>query len=244
MPRIRYLKPDFFRDEDLADLPYWIRLLYAGLWVLADKEGRLEDRPKRIKVELFPYDKVDIGAGLLSLTKPKASSGKPFILRYVVEGQGVIQILEWHKHQRPHHTERDSGIPEPPKSALTVKPPLPNGGKPLEKGMEKGMEKEKDASTVPTASFLKALKTNPAYRHIDIDIESAKMDAWLLTKPGRKKTKRFIVNWLNRIDPGMKVQPPKLRSPIGAYKQPAGRRHDPKVAKMVSETAAKMKGGK
>ena len=60
MPRIRYLKPCFFKDEDIASLPHQTRLLYQGLWVLADKEGRLEDRPKRIKAEIFPYEEIDI----------------------------------------------------------------------------------------------------------------------------------------------------------------------------------------
>lgn len=50
--------------------------------------------------------------------------------------------------------------------------------------------------------FLKALKTNPAYKGIDIDLELARMDAWLLTPKGRrrKKTRVFVVNWLNRCD--------------------------------------------
>lgn len=59
MARIRYLKPDFFKDEDLAEHPFWIRLLFQGLWNIADREGRLEDRIKRINVDVFPYDNVD-----------------------------------------------------------------------------------------------------------------------------------------------------------------------------------------
>jgi len=49
MARIRSLKPDFFKDEDLAVLPFEARLLFEGLWCYADKEGRLEDRPKYLK---------------------------------------------------------------------------------------------------------------------------------------------------------------------------------------------------
>jgi len=111
MSRIRYLKPDFFKDEDLIEHPFWIRLLYAGLWNLADREGRLEDRPKRIKIELFPYDKVDIEKGLIALATNKRLSNRPFIVRYKVDGEPYIQILSWHKHQKPHHTERQSTIP-------------------------------------------------------------------------------------------------------------------------------------
>jgi uncharacterized protein YdaU (DUF1376 family) len=52
----------------------------------------------------------------------------------------------------------------------------------------------------PAGDWLTALKTNPAYQHLSIDTELAKMDAWLSTKPGRKKTKGFVVNWLNKIE--------------------------------------------
>lgn len=131
MARIRYLKPDFFKDEDLAVHPYWIRLLFAGLWNIADKEGRLEDRPKRIKVDLFPYDNVDINNGLEELAKLKNGSKRPFIQRYEIDGERYIQIVNWNKHQKPHHTEQESKIPIPP-TLNTM-------------GMEKGMEKQHEA---------------------------------------------------------------------------------------------------
>lgn len=53
---------------------------------------------------------------------------------------------------------------------------------------------------ISNVDFINSLKSNIAYKHINFDIEFAKMDAWLLTRPERKKTKRFIVNWLNKID--------------------------------------------
>ena len=69
-------------DEDIADLSYQTRLFYQGLWTLADKAGRLEDRPKRFKAEIFPYDNLDVTEFLDVLSKPKPASGKPFIHRY------------------------------------------------------------------------------------------------------------------------------------------------------------------
>lgn len=48
--------------------------------------------------------------------------------------------------------------------------------------------------------FLISLKTNKAFSYINIDHELAKMDAWFLVHPKRKKTRRFVVNWLNRIE--------------------------------------------
>ena len=54
MSRIRSIKPEFFLDEELAELSPLTRLLFVGLWTLADCEGRLEDRPKRIRAQLHP----------------------------------------------------------------------------------------------------------------------------------------------------------------------------------------------
>ncbi|MCE7976331.1 MAG: DUF1376 domain-containing protein [Nitrospira sp. NTP1] len=48
--------------------------------------------------------------------------------------------------------------------------------------------------------FMAALRQNPAYKHIDIDHELGKMDAWLLTPrgAGKKKTRQRVLTWLNR----------------------------------------------
>ena len=48
--------------------------------------------------------------------------------------------------------------------------------------------------------FLSTLKANPAYAHLDFTAEMGRMDAWLLAHPGRKKTRQFVVNWLNKIE--------------------------------------------
>lgn len=76
--------------------------------MLADREGRLEDRPKRIKGELLPFDSQEIDPLLNEL------QDRAFILRYKVEGAAFIQILAFHKHQNPHHKEQESVIPPPP----------------------------------------------------------------------------------------------------------------------------------
>jgi hypothetical protein len=111
LARIRALKIGFFKNERLAELSFAHRLLFAGLWVIADKEGRLEDRPKRIKAELFPYDEgLDVSAMLQDL----ARGGDPLIRRYIVNGAGYIVIPKFLDHQRPHASEVPSVLPEPP----------------------------------------------------------------------------------------------------------------------------------
>ena len=54
--RARNLKPGFFKNEELGELLFEERLLFAGLWCLADREGFFENRPKRIAAEIFPFD--------------------------------------------------------------------------------------------------------------------------------------------------------------------------------------------
>lgn len=110
MARSRIIKPGFFRNEDLAELPAMTRLLFAGLWTLADKEGRLEDRPKRIRADVFPYDDLT-GADVHSMLHELAVGG--FIERYSAAGVQVIAIVKWHDHQQPHHKEADSELPGP-----------------------------------------------------------------------------------------------------------------------------------
>jgi hypothetical protein len=106
MARSRNIKPGFFTNDRLAELPPLTRLLFAGLWVIADREGRLEDRPKRIKAHCLPYDDHDVDAALSEL----ASGDDAFIVRYEVGGVGFIQIANWHDHQKPHHMEPSSNI--------------------------------------------------------------------------------------------------------------------------------------
>lgn len=111
MARARNIKPGFFRNEILAELPPITRLLFAGLWTIADKAGRMEDRPKRIKADVLPYDDGDVDAMLDQL----ASAG--FIARYNTGDARYIEVLNFGKHQNPHVKEQESTIPAPPNSA-------------------------------------------------------------------------------------------------------------------------------
>ena len=105
MARARNIKPGFYKNEDLAECSVWARLLFPGLWMLADREGRLENRPKRIKGEIFPYDCVEVDPLLFELEQ------WGFIDRYVADGKKVISIVHFLDHQFPHGKEADSEFP-------------------------------------------------------------------------------------------------------------------------------------
>ncbi|EOB7509657.1 hypothetical protein [Providencia stuartii] len=106
MARARNIKPGFFTNDDLAECDPLARILFVGLWTVADREGRLEDKPRKIKAMVLPYDNVDCDKLLAQL------HGKNFITRYAVDGNEFIQINNWKKHQNPHMKEAASEIPE------------------------------------------------------------------------------------------------------------------------------------
>jgi hypothetical protein len=109
MARIRTIKPTFFMNDELAELDPLTRLLYVGLWTQADREGRMEDRPRRIKASVLPYDECDIDAALNALH----ASGH--IVRYEVAGERYIEVANFTKHQAPNVKEQPSTIPAPDK---------------------------------------------------------------------------------------------------------------------------------
>jgi hypothetical protein len=107
MARARNIKPAFFTNEQLSECSPLARLLFIGLWTIADREGKMEDRPKRMKIELLPYDECDIDELLDELHDQK------LIIRYKITGTGYIFIPKFLKHQNPHQKEVSKGFPYP-----------------------------------------------------------------------------------------------------------------------------------
>lgn len=106
MARARNIKPSFFKNELLGQADPLLGMLFISLWTLADKAGRLEDRPLRIKAETFPYrDGIDINGYLTELL------ALGFIDRYEVNGLKIIEVVNFVKHQTPHSTEKVSELP-------------------------------------------------------------------------------------------------------------------------------------
>jgi hypothetical protein len=108
------LKPGFFKNADLAEVPFEGRILFQGLWCLADRRGRLIDRPKQIKGEVLPYDDVSVPPLLDAL------QNHGLILRYETKGNRYIQIVNFEKHQYPHIKEAESTIPAPYKNRTST----------------------------------------------------------------------------------------------------------------------------
>jgi hypothetical protein len=112
--RQRPLKPSFFKNELLAQCAFEWRLLFEGLWCLADREGRLKEELVKIKAEILPNDPVDVCVGLARL----AEVG--LITRYTTDtGLRLIAINCWPDHAKPWSDEPASRLPGPAGNVIT-----------------------------------------------------------------------------------------------------------------------------
>lgn len=88
MGRTYRLKNEVFKDDRLGKCEPLARLLYLGMWTIADSQGRLEDRPLRIWARTLAYDRCDPEPLLEQLV------AQGMIERYEVDGQYVIQLVD------------------------------------------------------------------------------------------------------------------------------------------------------
>ena len=137
MARIRTIKPDFWRDENLAAISPEAALLAIGLLNHADDEGYFNAHPKLIESDIFP---------LRELSRPiTVMVDELFRIGYIklfegIDGKRYGHIFNFSKHQvinkkNPSKIKELCGIPED-YHTTTVELPV---------GMEgNGMEKEKE----------------------------------------------------------------------------------------------------
>ena len=114
--RIRTVKPEFFTHEGLFDaekatkLP--LRVAFVGLWCAADREGRFRWEPRRLGVQILPYDAVDFSRVLDAL----ATRG--FVVRYACQQGEIGWIPSFTRHQVINNRESDSSLPAPDEETL------------------------------------------------------------------------------------------------------------------------------
>jgi len=158
--RIRTIKPEFFTHDGIFEaeeetgLP--LRLAYIGLWCAADREGRFRWEPRRLRVQILPYDDVDFSRVLDALTT------RGFLVKYASDGREFGAIPSFPRHQIINNRERESELPEPLSINIidacpTRAPRDPHAGKAEGKGREGNMEgnkeqgREGDESATPPA---------------------------------------------------------------------------------------------
>lgn len=242
MARIRACKPDEGLDEDLQRLSWPARYAWHLMWCHADKAGRMEDRPKKIKAQILPYDD---GVDFERVLEEYVAAG--FIYRYQVDGKPYIQIRSFEKHQRPHHTEPESTIPQmqgcnipsapSDNGETTVKQPSSDGEPPDVNGLgnRKGNRK------VERAALALEFKDRfwPAYPRRDAKVDAEKaftkargkveLEPMLAALERQKriwtdpKFVPYAATWLNGERWLDDAPPSQTQTPVSSADQHAGR---------------------
>lgn len=231
MARIRTIKPEFFRAYDLYQAEAAankgrttgylnIRIAFAGLITVADREGRFRWRPEQLKLDCLPYDVVDFSEVLAAL-----SAGEdPFIVRYEAPSGLYGWIPGFTAHQRPHPAEAQSILPPPP-AEVQSKFNRTSGecqltlGIGTDKGKGTEVASSPDGSAQPPSkaflSFpciglpdswvltdLKVAEYRATYTGVVVESECRKAWQWCQDNPSRRKTAkgmpRFLSTWLGR----------------------------------------------
>ena len=112
MARIRSIKPDFWTDEKVVELSAFARLLFIGLWNFVDDDGRVVFSQKKLKMQIFPSDSIDISELFGEIRREK------LISIYVVDSIEYLQIVNFEKHQKIDK-RTPSKLPENPQSINT-----------------------------------------------------------------------------------------------------------------------------
>lgn len=111
-------------NDLLAECEPLARLLFAYLWMYCDRDGRCEERLRRMKNRLLPYDDCNIDDLLCQLAE------RDFIIRYEVDGVRYLQVTKFRQNQNPHKGERSKRLPPPPSdehTTSTIQAPCNNG---------------------------------------------------------------------------------------------------------------------
>ena len=92
MARIRSIKPEIYRDRQIARISRGARWTFAGLCSAADDEGRYEDDARLLKADVYPLDDItasDVEADLAEMETAE------LICRYETNGHRYLHILRF-----------------------------------------------------------------------------------------------------------------------------------------------------
>ena len=114
--RIRSIKPEFWRSDDIAALPISARLLFVGLWSYVDDNGVGSDKLPSIVADLFANDLVSDTAETLRRVNADLTQiqNAGLIVRFESEGKPLLYVTNWKKHQLVRNPSQGNKYPLPP----------------------------------------------------------------------------------------------------------------------------------
>lgn len=134
---------------------------------------------------------------------------------FIADIKRIKEVFPRFKEDEFYYFENFENIHNQVRDSQRIAKGYPKTEKGLDQIKNKNKIKKEDssASHLPLKAqlsdndFISSLKTNKAFSHINIEHELLKMDAWVSTHKGRQKTRRFIVNWLNKTEAPVNTTP-------------------------------------
>ena len=109
MARKRMIDPNIWQSEDFSKLSTLGKLVFIGLFSLADDEGRGRSNPVYLKSTLFPYEE-GIRSADIDKTLSEISSNMSVIF-YSCDGSSYYSLYNWNTWQKIDRPS-ESKIPE------------------------------------------------------------------------------------------------------------------------------------
>lgn len=98
MARKRMIDPNIWQSEDFGKLSNLAKVVFIGLFSLADDEGRGRANPMYLKSTLFPYNEkmrsTDIEVALSEISRNMS------IVFYSYDGSNYYELLSWYTFQK------------------------------------------------------------------------------------------------------------------------------------------------
>jgi hypothetical protein len=205
MPRIRTIKPQFWLDENLGQIPRDVRLLYIGLWNLCDDQGVFEWRPSRIKIQLFPYDEdisgEDIGTWLEMLVGTgdiiqfENGTARFGYIKSFLEHQEIKNPSKWTFASIPE--ELTTSAPALTQPSPSTNPALPLGKRNREKEKLKGIGNKGNEGDLK--DYIKELRERFPNLNFDTELERFNL-YWSEGKRQLKRPKLALLNWMKKAE--------------------------------------------
>jgi len=113
MNQRRMINSGIWQDEEFANLSDSARLLFIGMFSIADDEGKLKANPLYLKASVFMYDQSKTESDVLELLNEISKQMKS-VLIYQVDGKSYAKFLKWDQFQTIRaDRKKPSQIPEP-----------------------------------------------------------------------------------------------------------------------------------
>lgn len=199
MARARNIKPAFFNNDLLAEIDPIGRLLFIGLWTIADFKGDIEWREKKIKAQVLPYDNCDVKDIAINLDK------LGFIRFYSDSDLTYINITNFSKHQNPHKNEREKGSDIPAytdlmRQAIDLKGLTINPDKSRLNQDEDGTNPADSLILIPDPCSLIPETLSPKSGKPDIDYDKSFEKVWKQypSKQNKKKALAAFISYVKK----------------------------------------------